>query len=65
MAKVFKNKELWYFSSDLSTLDNCISLSLLVGEILGLGYITFEVLVLKQTCIIVIVKTAKLKEQKN
>lgn len=36
-----------------------------MGKILVLDCIMFDVLVLKQTCIIVIIKMAKLKEQKN
>lgn len=67
MVKIFKNKEIWYFqfwfvSLIIVNLDKC-SVSLFMGKILVLDNIT-EVLILKQS-VIVIVKTAKLKEWKN
>lgn len=65
-----RKKVIWYFKLWLVhlmvvNLDFCISLSLLRGKILVLDYIVFEVLVLKQACIILMTKTAKLKEGKN
>lgn len=46
-------------------LGSCISASLFKDEILELDNIIFEVLILKQTCIIVIIKLSEWKGQKN
>ena len=70
LVKVFKNKENWCFQSWLIhlivvNLSNCISVSLFKGKILVSDNTIFEVLVVKQTCIIVIIKMAKWKVQKS
>ena len=70
LVKVFKNKENWCFQSWLIhlivvNLSNCISVSLFKGKILVSDNTIFEVLVVKQTCIIVIIKMAKWKGQKS
>lgn len=60
LVEVFM-KKIWCFPFELIhlivvNLDNCFSVSLFKGKILVLGNIIFEGLVLKQTCIIVILK---------